>query len=222
MILCILPHHRQKGHDVQQPTREIKAVIFDFWGVLRRTESNETREELAQGLGMSVLELRRIVFHSEPCHLMELGQITDEERWRRNARRLGLNSPQELAAFRQRFFANDVTDRELAKYVRSLRGRYQTALLSNASRTLATLLETEYGLGDCFDEVMISAFIGVRKPDPAIYDYALTRLRVEPPEAIFIDDHSYNVEAAEALGIHAIQFTTRDALTAELHTLLGE
>jgi FMN phosphatase YigB (HAD superfamily) len=44
---------------------------------------------------------------------------------------------------------------------------------------------------------------------------------VAPQEAIFIDDMAENVQAAAALGIHAIQFESREALCSELSTLLG-
>jgi FMN phosphatase YigB (HAD superfamily) len=68
--------------------------------------------------------------------------------------------------------------------------------------------------------MVISAAVHMIKPDPAIYHYTLRQLQVAPQEAVFVDDSRPNVEAAAALGIHAIQFTTREAVLQELETLL--
>jgi FMN phosphatase YigB (HAD superfamily) len=54
------------------------------------------------------------------------------------------------------------------------------------------------------------------KPDPAIYRHVLKELGTQPEETLFLDDKLVNVEAAEALGIKAIQFSTVDRLRADL------
>jgi len=207
---------------MQNPSQQIKALIFDFGGVLMRTENSEPRRQLAERFNLSVEELMAMVFDSEEGHLAEIGQMSSEERWRQVTQRLGLNSPQAWQAFPRDFFAGQVLDTELTHYVRRLRGRYKTALLSNASESLHEYVLNELGLGDCFDVIIVSALVGMRKPDPAIYRLALEQLHVAPHEAAFIDDMRVNVEGAASVGIHAIQFTTRDALLAELHALLGE
>jgi FMN phosphatase YigB (HAD superfamily) len=58
--------------------------------------------------------------------------------------------------------------------------------------------------------------LGVAKPDPAIYRHTLAELGVEPEEALFIDDKRINVEAARALGIQAIEFSSVEGLRAGL------
>jgi epoxide hydrolase-like predicted phosphatase len=93
-------------------------------------------------------------------------------------------------------------------------------LLSNAPARLETMLHNEWHIADCFDVIVISALVGMMKPDPAIYRLTLNQLQVAPQEAVFIDDMRENVEAAAALGIHAIQFTTRDGTLKELEALL--
>jgi FMN phosphatase YigB (HAD superfamily) len=92
---------------------EIRALIFDFGGVLVRTESHEPREELARQVGLSRRELYDAVFNCEESRLAQLGRMSSEDRWQRIGQVLGINSPQELMAFRRRFFAGDVLDAEL-------------------------------------------------------------------------------------------------------------
>lgn len=66
------------------------------------------------------------------------------------------------------------------------------------------------------DPVVISADIGVCKPDPAIYLHLCARLDVAPEQCVFIDDSPANVEAAAELGMTAIHFTSADALRLAL------
>ncbi len=187
-----------------------------------RTESQEPRERLARQVGLSRQELYEVVFNSEESRLAQLGRMSSQERWQRVGQVLGLDSTEKLLAFRREFYAGDVLDTELIKYVQRARGRCKTALLSNASARFAKLLHTKFGVGQCFDVIIVSALVGMMKPDPAIYRLALNQVQVAPHEAVLVDDTRVNVEAAAAIGIHAIHFTTRDALMAELDALLGE
>ena len=185
-----------------------------------RTESQEPRERLARRFGLSRQELSAIVFDSEESRLEQLGQLLPRERWQRLAEKLGLKSAEEMEAFLQEFFAADALDTELLGYIRRMHGRYKTALLSNAWANLAEMLHDRWHIDDCFDVTVISALVGLTKPDPAIYHLTLSQLQVAPQEAVFIDDSAQNVEAAAALGIHAIQFTTREAVLTQLEELL--
>ncbi len=58
------------------------------------------------------------------------------------------------------------------------------------------------------------------KPDPAIYELALRKLGVRPDEAIFVDDTSTNVEAAQRLGLRGIVFRNPGQMRSELKALL--
>ena len=198
----------------------IRALIFDFGGVLVRTASRDSRDRLAASMGLTGAELEAVVFESEEGHLAELGRISSEERWRRVCDKLGVDSPEERQAFPQQFFAGEVLDPELVDNIRRLHERYKTALLSNASDSLANYIYQTLHLSDAFDAITISAQVGLSKPDPRIFRLVLEQLQVAPSEAVFVDDRQENVEAAASLGIHAIQFTTREALLAELGTLL--
>lgn len=204
---------------MQHPEYKIKALIFDMGGVLLRTESLEPRQRLAAKIGLSLEQLYKLIFESEEDRLLQLGLLPLEVRWQRIAQQLGLSN-EELTEFRREMFAGDVLDMELVNYICSKRGRYKTALLSNAPARLEAMLRNEWHIADCFDVIVISALVGMMKPDPAIYRLTLNQLQVAPQEAVFIDDMRENVEAAAALGTHAIQFTTRDAVLKELEELL--
>lgn len=195
-----------------------RAVIFDFGGVIVRTEYQAPREHLAERLNMTYEDLSRLVFESESSRLASIGKMTVQAHWAAVAKRLG-RPVDEAAAIREEFFAGDVLDRELVEFIRSLRPRYKTGLLSNAwPDTRDYLVHSQ--ISDAFDEAMISAEVGLMKPDPAIYELVLKRLDVKPNEAAFVDDAAVNVEAARRLGLHGIMFGSPQQARRDLQQLL--
>lgn len=69
---------------------------------------------------------------------------------------------------------------------------------------------------DRFADVVVSGEVGLAKPDPAVFSYALHRFGVTPGEALFVDDSPANVAAARTVGLHAHLFTTTELLRADL------
>jgi putative hydrolase of the HAD superfamily len=106
------------------------------------------------------------------------------------------------------------TPRALAR----LRGRARLGVLSNNVPSLLEALEC-LGLRAYFDDVVVSALVGVSKPDPAIYRLALQRLGVQPAQALFVDDLEENVRAAQALGIAAVLLDREGQATVPLPTV---
>jgi len=195
---------------------DIKAIIFDFGGVMVSFDQLESLQEQEARLGWQPGSLAQILWRSADWRLAEVGAITDEEYWRRTGARLGFHTPEAIRDFQQDLFRDAQTDRRMADLVRWLRGRYRTGLLSNASDVLPRLLRERYGLRGLFDVEVISALVGLAKPDPAIYQLALERLGTAPEATIFVDDYEPNVASAAALGIRAIHFVGYEALILEL------
>jgi len=75
------------------------------------------------------------------------------------------------------------------------------------------------GLG--FDVVVESATVGLRKPDPRIYELVLSRLGVDAPDAVFLDDLGINLKPARAMGMTTIKVTDPDLALVELADVLG-
>jgi epoxide hydrolase-like predicted phosphatase len=198
----------------------IQAVIWDFGGVLVRTEDYEPRRRWAERLGMSLAELAILVFGIRDMRAQR-GDISVDEQW--EAARSQLDLDQEtFDAMLDDFFAGDVLDEALIERIRALKPKRKTAILSNAFGNLRAYLNDELHIADAFDEIIISAELGVTKPDARIYHLALEKLAVQPQEAVFIDDTLENVEGARAVGMHAIHFRDRDQTLAELDSLLDE
>jgi len=76
-------------------------------------------------------------------------------------------------------------------------------------------------LAEHFDVFFESRVLGLRKPDPAIYRHACRELRVEPPEAVFLDDIGANLKPARALGMHTIKVEEPAQALKQLEAVLG-
>lgn len=198
----------------------IRAVIFDLGGVLVRTEDQTPRRELAERLGITRQEMYYLVFDSPSARQASLGEISAEEHM--ESLRLALDvPPQEFSTVPGAFWSGDRLDMSLVDYIRSLRPAYKTALLSNAWNDLRGVLTDRWKIADAFDELIISAEVGIVKPDPRIYRLALQRLQVSPQEAVFVDDFIENIEGGKAVGLHTIHFRTPQQAIADLSDLLN-
>lgn len=90
------------------------------------------------------------------------------------------------------------------------------ATLNNESHELNDYRIDHFDLRSRFDAFLTSSYLGVKKPDPAIYGLALHITGRRGQESVFIDDRELNVEAAEAHGMLAIHYQDPGQLRAEL------
>jgi epoxide hydrolase-like predicted phosphatase len=202
------------------PTGAIEAVIWDLGGVILRTEDRRLRAAWESRLNLPEGELDKLVFAGEMGRKAALGQAQAEDVWRWVGSQLELR-PEELERLQHEFWQGDQLDGALAQFIRELRRENRTALLSNAWPGMRQMIENEWGIADCFDDLFISAELGLAKPDPRIYRLALDRLDVPPERAVFVDDFSENVRAAAALGLRAIQFLSSKQAIQAVNLQLG-
>ncbi len=196
----------------------VRALFIDFDGVLRRWPDSD--EALEQAHGLPAGALRRTAF--APALLLPAitGQISDEA-WRANiAARLGEAHRGLDAQEVVRQWSEPAGEMDLG-VVSLLQARapgVQLILLSNATSRLDADLR-HLGIATLFDQVINSSALGVVKPDPAIFQRALTMAKVEAGEAIFIDDSIRNTEAASRLGIRSHCFKNPRQLKAFLQSV---
>lgn len=194
-----------------------KGIIFDFGGVF-----NNAHETLAgfagasQRFGYEPQALYDLFYSGPAWQAAKLGRMTSDAYWRQMMAELGLDPSGDVAAFRSELFEGEQLNAAVVAIAERLSRRYPLALLSNATDELEQLLAEQFGIQHLFQIVVNSATVGVAKPDPQAYWLALEGLGLEPSEALFIDDKSRNIVAAEALGIPSIHFTDAVALEAEL------
>ena len=146
---------------------------------------------------------------------LETGELAESEFERRFGALLGVADHDGLIV---RMFAGLRPDERMIAAVRAARaGGVQTGLISNS-----------WGLGiydraptDLFDAAVISADVGLHKPQPEIYLLACERLAVEPYQTVFVDDLRENCAGAEAVGMTALLHRDPEETVARLEALLG-
>jgi epoxide hydrolase-like predicted phosphatase len=198
----------------------IKAVIWDLGGVLLQMGDETPRVALSQQYNLPLEEIYWAVFDSPSAKQAGIGQITIHEHWQNVASHLNI-PVEKMDEFQREFWSADAIDAQLIDYIRALRPRYKTGMLSNAWDNLRAIIDNEWRISDAFEDIIISADVGLAKPDPRIYQLAIERLGVLPHEAVFIDDVLKNIQAARQVGLHAFQFNTREQAIQELEQILS-
>lgn len=193
----------------------IRAVIFDFGGVLIEPVDNLPRLELARQLGVRLSRINELVFYSDTAQKASRGEIPVSMHWEAVRKALGI-SPEGMPGFLDKYWSADELNWGLVNFIRSLRPQYKTGLLSNAWDDLRQTMRERWNIDGLFDVMIISAEVKLVKPDPRIFHLALERLQVLPGEAVFVDDVAENVTAARTEGLAAIRYLDTQQALAEL------
>jgi putative hydrolase of the HAD superfamily len=162
-------------------------------------------------------------FEGNPIHALERGECTDEEFERLLAAELRHVDGQPVRAERllERMFAAGVLQADMLDFVRSLRQEgLRTALLSNSWGNTG-FAYPRHLFPELFDVVVISAEVGMRKPEERIFRHTAALLGLEPQECVFIDDVEANITAAQAIGLAALHHRESAATLAQLTELIG-
>ena len=114
-----------------------------------------------------------------------------------------------------------VTPRDYAiPWLKELKAKgYKVWYLSNFSRKAEVECNDSLSFMPYMDGGILSYKEKVIKPEAAIYKLLMERYNLVPEESVFLDDTLVNVEAAQALGIHAIHFKTKEQAETELREL---
>lgn len=198
----------------------VRAVLFDWGGVIQRTVSGAPRLALDAELGLPPGSVERAVFASAVWQQASTGRCDGDSAWEDIAAQLGWPAKR-LDELVTRFFQGDVVDEELVALIRRLRrSGLKVGLLSNAplprERAGSAAAAGRWGMDGLFDAQVFSCEVGALKPDPRTYQAALAALAAAPGETVFIDDVLANVRGAHALGIDALLFGGVASLRREL------
>lgn len=190
-------------------SRRFEALIVDFGGVLT-TPLQDSVELFAEELEIELQDVVRIalsVYSGGSDDLVagfERGEIPAEDFERSLAERFSQESGRSVSGegLVERLFGTLTAEESMFEAVGAVkRAGYKTALLSNS-----------WGLGvyprhrfeGLLDVVVISAEVGMRKPDPEIYAHTTAALGVDPGRCVFVDDHPGHLKPAAAVGMTTV------------------
>jgi epoxide hydrolase-like predicted phosphatase len=194
-------------------------LLIDFGGVLT-TSVWDSFADFCREKQLEEDAVKRL-FRKDPGALAELrgletGQLSEDEFELRFAKRLGLGDASDLI---DSMFRGMRPDELMVAAVRDARSSgIRTGLVSNSWST------SHYDrdlLAELFDAVVISAEVGMHKPQPEIYLLAADRLGLAPARCVFVDDLRENCAGAEAVGMTAILHRDAAETIARMEELLG-
>jgi epoxide hydrolase-like predicted phosphatase len=207
---------------------DARAVISDFGGVLTTPlaaafqhlsdRSGVTLEEL--GTAMAMVGAAR---GENPLYALETGEISELEFMESLSEQLSRARGQavSLVGFGEALFSGLAPNDRFVAFMRVLRGRgHAMAICTNNVREWSARWQAMIPVAELFDVVIDSSELGVRKPDPRIYQATLTALGVAPEAAVFIDDMQINCQAATALGMRAVWFQETEQAIADVEAAL--
>ncbi len=195
----------------------LRAVIFDYGMVLTGQPDTEAHDEMLRITGLPLEKFEALYW--EDRHAYDEGKLTGIAFWQKMASDANLNLSQstieELTLWDARMWT--AQNPVMLAWQKQLKERgLLTAILSNMGDSVLENIQREFDWLPRFDVLIWSYQHNLAKPDPAIYRLALQKLGANPEEALFIDDKLVNIDAAHALGMPAIQFSTVERLRQDL------
>jgi putative hydrolase of the HAD superfamily len=195
----------------------IRAIVLDIGGVLEHTPDLGTAARWEPEFGPGWLDRVGPIFDAG-----ELGTITLQDVHDQAAAALGVTAAR-FAAYMDDVWIEylGTYNGELADYWRARRAEgYTTAIISNSFVGAREREEEAYRFSELTDLIVYSHEVGLKKPDPAIYELCLDRLGMAPREVVFVDDFEDNCVAARALGMSAVLFQDTAQTIRDLDALL--
>jgi putative hydrolase of the HAD superfamily len=195
----------------------LRAVVFDYGMVLTGQPDAEAHDGMVSLTGLAVERFEELYWADR--HAYDEGKLTGIDFWKKLARdgELALSQDQieELNRLDARMWTTQ--NPEMVAWQQKLhQNGLLTAILSNMGDSVLESIQREFSWLGGFDVRVWSFQLLMAKPDPAIYHHVLKELGTRPEETLFIDDKLVNVEAAKAIGMKAIEYSTIARLREDL------
>jgi putative hydrolase of the HAD superfamily len=193
------------------------AVVFDYGMVLTGPQEPIAYAHLLRLTGLEQERFESLYWTDR--HAYDEGKLTGLAFWQKLLRDAGIPAGpglvDELNLWDARMWTT-ANPTMLAWQLALKQHGIKTAILSNMGDSVLANIERTFDWLSRFDVLVWSYQLGIAKPDSAIYHHTLRELSIDPAEALFLDDRQVNIDAAEALGMRGILFSTVDRLRADL------
>jgi len=197
---------------------EINSIFWDVGGVLLSNAWDRSQRERA----LEQFNLDEAEFtdrHEMLVSSLERGKISFDEYLDRTI----FYRPRPFAreVFKDYVFSLSQPHHEVLAVAEQLArsGKYFMATVNNESKDLNQYRIQTFGLRDIFSVFVSSCFVGLRKPEEAIYRLALEVTQKSAENCCFIDDRALNLESARRLGMSTIEMHDVEQLRRELRKL---
>jgi HAD superfamily hydrolase (TIGR01509 family) len=191
-------------------TSMIKAIIFDCFGVIL----TDALEYLKHTSGLTDEEKDKI---SQSVTAANKGDVDREAHRFKTAAIFGLTVDEYATKLKE----SEVKNVALLDYIRTLRPKLKTGLLTNISSNASLYSRfSKSELTEYFDETVASGEIGYAKPEAQAYEIIASRLEVRLDECIMIDDREEYCQGAINVGMKAILYESNELVISEIDKII--
>lgn len=193
------------------------AVICDLGGVVVHFDTDRVIHQVSQLVQRSFEEVQRVVYDKALLLPFELGRIRPQDYYQ--GLKTALAIPWSYEQFARIW--NDIFSEngDVVWMINRLRERYRLLALTNTNELHLAYLKAHIPALSCFERIIASCDVGLRKPDPQIYFLALKEAGVRPDETVYIDDRPELVDAGRSVGLIGIRYESGPQLEHDLRQL---
>ena len=183
----------------------IKNIIFDIGNVLVKWSPHDVIK-YSFGNDVGIEDHINNIFKNDIWTMLNLGKLTEKQAIDLYCEKLPYSNAQMVKIFENIKNTQTLIDGSIAMLIALYKKKYKLFALSDNIVKVVAYLKEKYNFWDYFLGVVISADIGLMKPNKNIFDYLLRKYNLNANETLFIDDHMPNIQSARNLNLKAINF----------------
>jgi putative hydrolase of the HAD superfamily len=199
----------------------IRNVVFDVGNVFVRWSPPEIVRRCFDLAADSDANLKRAeaLFRSRIWRRLNLGELTQLEAELAYQDQFGLTKDETQKMFFHVMDHQEMIDGTVAIANRLKQSGYRVFGLTDNVREIVAYHKARNTFWELFEGAVVSAEIGLMKPDPAIFRHMLDTFSIAAAETVFLDDYQVNIDGAKSVGIEAKLFTTASRCEQDLQAL---
>lgn len=195
----------------------IKAILFDMGNVLLFFNARISSKAFSKAVGLPEEEIWERFFISKLEKAYTRGEISSKDFYEQVSKTFPKKIDYEtFAHLWNNIFSENV---EIEHLLKKLKKNYPLYLISNTNDLHFEFIKKKFNILKHFTHFFPSHLVGHRKPDQAMFEHVLGKIKLKPEEAVFIDDIPDFVDSARNVGMKGIRFTTTQDLEKELQKL---
>jgi len=198
----------------------ISTIFFDLFGVLLGIDQSVVVQYLSKLTNTSYLKTREITM-GEPYMRLERGEVTFKEYVKDIRAMLPNGNRIDADSLREIWMNSKIGEMPAVSLLDDLLINYPVWVISNTTEAHIKSLQSQFVFLNSFNGIITSERAGTHKPNPSIFNFALSEANTDVASSLFIDDSHTNTESAKNIGIVSHHYTEFDGLIDFLQKNLG-
>ena len=189
----------------------ISTIFFDLFGVLLGIDQSVVVQYLSKLTNTSYLKTREITM-GEPYMRLERGEVTFKEYVEDISAMLPNGNRIDADSLREIWMNSKIGEMPAVSLLDDLLTNYSVWVISNTTEAHIKSLQSQFVFLNSFNGIITSERAGTHKPNPSIFNFALSEANTDVASSLFIDDSHTNTESAKNIGIVSHHYTEFDGL----------